>query len=679
MDAPLLLPLIGTVVRQLLALAVLAAAAASVGWLAIHRLPLRRRREALAVATIAGLGLLGTALFFVGLAGGLRRWVMVLLAAAALAALPALVRGMRRWPRAASAGVPPPEAAAAFDPRPRTAAAALALGLLPTFWWGLFPPTGFDVTTYHLPYVQAFVATHRLALVPEVIFPIFPQLGEVLFAALVLVTGADVTTHVVQLLALVAGAVLLDAAGRRFFSPAAGLWAAALWLAHPLAHYQAASAYVDLLMALFAVLAVVAWEAWREGRLAGERHAGGWLVLSGAAAGLAMAVKYLGMVWLAALGVVGLGGAPRRRRLVSAAVVGLVALAVALPWYARIHHETGNPIHPFLASLFETSERPSRFDAILGLDRESTTGEGVAAVARGAGRALAQPGRLVQFAWRATFDRGWFDRQAPLAPWYFVLAPLAAVFCLRDRRLLRWLLLVVVYALLWTTHDPRYQLPSMGVLALAGAGGLHHLGERVPALGRLLGRPAAAWALAAVLALPGPAYAVYKVFRHGPVPAVTPAARQVFLDREVPGHEAVRRLDGLHGGGSTLFALGGQNLTYYSEGRLLGHSLGPWREGRVLPLLGRPAALHRELRSMGVDYLLVVRERRPAPLRGPAFERLFRPVPTGDARVELWALAGATATSRAHRVRDAVRANPSGKSLPSSSMQVTSETGASSE
>lgn len=627
-----LLPLAWALLRQLLVLTLLAVAAAGAGHLLTRRLPTASRREAWAVAMATGLGVLGSALFLLGLAGGLRRWVVVTLLAAAFAAgVPALRAILRPADgrRAALSATAP-----GLRPAPRAAAFALAIALLPTFVWSLFPPTGFDATTYHLPYARAFVEAQRLVVVPELLFPVFPQLAESLFTAMLLVTGADVTTHLVQFLALAVVALLLDAGGRRFFSPAAGPWAAALWLAHPLAHYQAASAYVDLLLALFCLLAVHAWEAWREG---GPKRGWGWLVLSGAAGGFAAATKYLGLIWLGALGLLGLAGAPRRRRLAAAAIVGLVALAVAGPWYARIAHHTGNPVHPLLGSLFDDAAEASRLDAIVGIAGDSSAG-GAAALVTGVGRALARPGELGRFAWRASFDRRWFSRQSALAPWYFVLVPLAAVFCLRDRRLLRWLLLVAVYALLWTTHDPRFQLPSMALLALAGAGALHHLGRRFPTLGERMDRPAAVWALAAALALPGPAYAVYKIARHGPLP-VTAQARQAHLDREIAGHAAIRRLNALHGDDYTVFALNGQDLTYFARGRLLGHVLGPYREDRVLPLVGDPAALHRELRAMDVDHLLVVHERQGVPLvRDRDFRRLFHPVVDGE-RFELFAVA----------------------------------------
>ncbi|HEX2253926.1 MAG TPA: glycosyltransferase family 39 protein [Thermoanaerobaculia bacterium] len=644
MGEPIALVLL--VARQLVALVVLAGAAAGVGHACTRRLRTTSGTEALAVALASGLGVLGSVLFVAGLAGALHRGGVLALAVAgwALGAWTVRPWTVRAWRsragrRSAPAGPAPPA-----DRRLLAAArvAVVAAALLPTFVWSLFPPTGFDATTYHLPFARAFAEAHRLVVVPELLFPVFPQLAETLFAGMLLATGTDLATHLVQLLAMAATALLLHAGGRRFFSPGAGLWAPALWLAHPLVHYQAASAYVDLVLALFCLLAVHAWEAWWEsptgdgaGLAAGTGR--GWLALAGAATGFAAASKYLGLLWLGLLAAFTVAAGPRRRRLSGGAGLLLMALVVAGPWYARIHHHTGNPVHPVLEPLF-TGGAPSRLDAALGLDEDSSPFALPAAVAREVGEAIARPGELVAFAWRASFDRRAFDRQSPLAPWNLALVPLAMVFALRDRRLLRWLLLVAAYALLWTTRDPRFQLPSVALLALAGAGAIHHLGASLPAVGRRLARPAVAWALAVALALPGPLYAVYKVVRHGPLPPASAGAREAFLDRELAGHSAVRRLDELHGDGYTVFTVHGEYLTYFADGRLLGHVLGPYRVSRIAPLLADAEALHRELRAMDVDHLLVVHSRSRVPLlRGPDFDRRFRRL-AGDGRAELFAL-----------------------------------------
>lgn len=59
----------------------------------------------------------------------------------------------------------------------------------------------------------------------------------------------------------------------------------------------------------------------------------------------------------------------------------------------------------------------------------------------------------------------------------------------------------------------------------------------------------------------------------------------------------------------------------------------------MLPLVDDPTALHRELRAMEVDHLLVVHERQRVPLvRDATFRGLFRTVAGGE-RFELFAVA----------------------------------------
>jgi hypothetical protein len=217
---------------------------------------------------------------------------------------------------------------------------------------------------------------------------------------------------------------------------------------------------------------------------------------------------------------------------------------------------------------------------------------------------LARDGEPFVFAWKASFDRDAFQRQSPLAPWHLVLTLLAALFAWRDRRLLRWLLLVLGYAGLWTLADPRFQLPNVALLALVGAAAVEHLARRVPVLARALSRP---WVLAALLAglvAPGPLYASYKLWRLGPPPA-NPAAREAFLLRQQPGYAALRELERRFGSDYTLFTLQAHELAYHARGRLIGQWAGPYRFARIAALAGDAEAMRRELVAMGADALLV--------------------------------------------------------------------------
>ncbi len=563
--------------------------------------------------------------------GGLRRPVVLGLAAIAA------VLGARRV-GAAFAGPGRPDTAA--DGR-RAPLLALACALTPALVWGLYPPVAYDAAVYHLPYARAFAEAHRLVELPDLIFPVFPQLVETLFAGMMSATGADTPTHLVQWSAVAAAALLLYGAGRRLFSARAGLWAAALWLAHPLVHYQAASAYVDATLALFVLLALCAWERWR------ERPEPAWLATAGAALGFAAATKYLGLLWIALFVALTLVAAPRGRRWRGACALAAVAALVAGPWYLRNYQATGNPVHPFLAPLFEGG-KASAIDRHLGLEDGDSAGDLAGAALRRVAAVARRPAELARFAWRASFEPGAFDRQSPLAPWPLLLTPIAALFALGDRRLLRWLALTLAFAVLWTTTQPRFQLGGATLLALAGAGGLELLARRFAPIRHRLARPWAGAALALLLIAPGPIYAVYKLASLPGPPPAAPWARQDFLDRQVAGHAALRRLEQVRGERYVLYVAGAPDLTYHARGRVLGQARSPYRFSRIRPLLRDPTALHRALRAMGADHFLVVGALRRRLPRDAAFARLFTPL-YEDERCELFALApGAeSAASRA--------------------------------
>lgn len=600
----------------ILHLATLAVLVLSALALASALFPVRpgEREGPLALALSLGFGVAGSLLLLVASVGGLRRGVVLPLAGCASLAGIALA-WRRRWRLSGESG---------------RAALFCFAALVPAWIWGLYPPTAFDETVYHLPFARAFVEAHRLVVLPDLIYPIFPQLGETLFAAVIAASGTDTAAHLVQWTAAFAVALLLFETASRLYSRRAGLLAAALWLSHPLVHYQAASAYVDVVLAGFALAAVCCWERWR------EEGSWRWLALSGAAAGFGMATKYLGLLWAALLVATTLLAAARGRRLRGALLLALVAALVAAPWYARIYAATGNPVHPLLGPLFG-GERAAEVAPQLALDGEDSAAGMAGALLRRVGEVVRRPGDLALFVWRASFVPGAFDRQSPLAPWPILLLPLAAIFASRDRRLLRWLLLVGAYAVFWTTLQPRFQLPGAALLSLAGAGGVEHLARRVAPVGRSWERRGAAMLLALFVVAPGPLYAVYKLAKLGEPPPTGIAEREDFLDRRMPCHAAVRFLNERLGSAYTLFAVGAPELTYHAEGRMLGHVLGPTRVGRVVPLLGDAARLHGELRSMGADHLLVRGELRSRLPRGDELDRLFLPR-FADSRCELFEL-----------------------------------------
>ena len=397
---------------------------------------------------------------------------------------------------------------------------------------------------------------------------------------------------------LVVLAVLLLAVaawGRRLLSPRGGWWAAALVLGHPLVAWLGTTAYVDLGLTLFTTLAAACLWSW-----AAERRRS-WLVLAGVFLGFALGTKYIGLFAAGLLGLASLALAVRRRDALAPCLLAGTAAAVAAPWYARNAWTTGNPLFPFHPELFGESPWWSAADvqsALLSL-REGY----------GIGRS---PGALLRLPWALVATPERFTEVAGPGLVLLALVPVAAAVAVRDRRLRAFLALALGYALLWFSSSQvlRFLMPAVPPLALAAAGALDRLAVWLERRGE--GRGLAAgrwrWAAAAGLALllvwPSWRAAAGRVRARGALP-VTAAARDAYLTRLLPTYPAYRLLNARHGRRYTVYALHEGNMAYFADGTFQGDWFGPARYSDLVPHAGDPAALHRELRALGADYLLV--------------------------------------------------------------------------
>ena len=638
------------VASNLLFLAGLATAAWATGIPLTHRLPTISNLERHALATTLGLALIGHLAFFLGFLG----WLSPLPLLLSTAILFALFFWVGKRPRSQEPGGSPPPGsssqapaipsagepdparseaqAGASDPavhkapagsRRRRAAGllaliAIAIAASPFLLLALYPPTAFDATTYHLPTARAFAETASLPFLPTLRAPIFPPLAELLSAIALLFAG-DVATHLVQLLAAALTAALLAAWGRGAGSLAAGVLAAALFLGNPIVAHLAATAYVEMLLTLFVAAALFAADRWRA-----TAHPG-WLAAAGFLAGSAAAVKYLGLFFVAWIGVETLLRAGRGRRLRAAALYGALALATLLPAYARITLRTGNPVFPYAAGLFGDSAWSGAGD----VDDPSRP--------RGTGGALAgRYARLPLLPWDLVFERQRANRQPPLSPLYLLALPALAWGLVRRPRVRRLLLPAAAYAAIFPLlpADARYLVPALPLVSLAAAESLLPLLERAAPRRRA----AVAALLAALCLLPGWLYAGWRIARQGP-PPLTAAARERYLAQAIPAYSALRFLDRRRGDDYTVYALHAENATYFPRGRFLGEWRGPAAFGKVVPLAGDPAALHARLRALGADHLLLVRAKDYGLADDPTFRRLFLEV-YADRHARLFRLAG---------------------------------------
>jgi 4-amino-4-deoxy-L-arabinose transferase-like glycosyltransferase len=251
-------------------------------------------------------------------------------------------------------------------------AATLLLALV----LALLPPVEWDALTYHLAGPERYLHNHRLTPEFDIYYLFFPAFSEMLFTAGMALKG-DVVAHLLHygFLLLTLGAVGAFAA--RYWQPRHGLVAAAFFLSIPAALQIAAWAYVDLTLTFYTFAGFYALYNWLESQVAAANtnqpasRPWGWLILAGLFSGAAAAIKYTGAAALLALGAVLLWAFVRRRLrarqfLVVAAILGVLTLLLAAPWYLRNWLVTGNPIYPLIWGGRGWNEVSTRWLLVLG-------------------------------------------------------------------------------------------------------------------------------------------------------------------------------------------------------------------------------------------------------------------------------------------------------------------------
>lgn len=301
-----------------------------------------------AVSAALGLGMLGMAVFALGLAGVTGRAPLAGLVAAGLAlGWPAASR-LAGDARRAAAG---PWTAARAG---RVAALAPPLGLGALL--ALAPPTAYDALVYHLGFPSAYLAEGRIMPLPWSVHGGFPQAGEMLYLLGWQLAGSGAAGLLHWSAYGLTGLGLYGVVAPRW-GATAGRWAAALWLWTPAAGLLAGTGSVDLFVALFVLTAGAL--------LLEERPA-----LAGMAAGLALGTKYTAALPLAVM-----GGALAATRPRLALRFAAAAFLTASPWLVRNVLWYGNPVHPLLPHLFPAATASLRQAAIRYTEHVSGHGE----------------------------------------------------------------------------------------------------------------------------------------------------------------------------------------------------------------------------------------------------------------------------------------------------------------
>jgi Dolichyl-phosphate-mannose-protein mannosyltransferase len=468
----------------------------------------------------------------------------------------------------------------------------------------LYPSTADDANNYHLPLARDLIQHQGLVYDPFVRYSFFPQANESLFALMLMLSpnaiGCAALEYAVLGLIVLLMPLWFASAGRH---AAGGLFAGLLLLASPLIIWTGTIPFVDTWTMVFvtaAMLVALDAVARRSPLLPG-------LALAGLLAGEAAATKYTGGLFAAcALGAVLLlsGRSQLRATWLLATLAG--AAVVALPWYAWPLHTTGDPVYPFAVGLFGShhalwTAQELHLQSVAARNADA----GVTAVIRRDAHYLLHGGYLPGYG-------------GPPYSWALGIGFLALALpsTWRDRALISVIAAggLCVLASLFVSADPRYLLPSFGVLAVgAGLGAARIL----TLLARQLKAARRAWAItttagaAAGLACLSPSLVYAHNVRHANGwPPTSPTEIEAYLDRSVPCYTAIVYLN--RHAGSTYRAWSPpacERSRFYARGRLIGDV---FSAGSVFRIFGSTqttvpseATLWQRLEPLHVQWLVL--------------------------------------------------------------------------
>jgi hypothetical protein len=322
-----------------------------------------------ATVALAGLGLLGTLLFVVGM---LHFSLSLVLAVLLPAALLGLVFSLKEVRGLASH--------LQFQNIPAVPVAVIALILMVTFVGGLAEPVGdikMDAIAYHFLGPLVWVRDAKIHPLPDECLTAFPGNVETLFAALMAIGG----TRAPELFAFFSiGTLLLVSYGfaiRLGLDSKAAWWAVALIATMPVVYRGAYGGFVDAIFSSFVLLSL---------RVALDAQESTEYVLAGIFAGLAMGTKYTGLPAFVLILMAALTMAWARQFAVSAKplkqllLLAATAFLLASPWYLRNWKALGSPIYPpppLLLHFFQIKYMsPQAINALAAIVRKDGVGMG---------------------------------------------------------------------------------------------------------------------------------------------------------------------------------------------------------------------------------------------------------------------------------------------------------------
>jgi 4-amino-4-deoxy-L-arabinose transferase-like glycosyltransferase len=295
----------------------------------------------LGISGLIGLGVLGWITLPIGLVPGGLQWGVYVIAFLAIVGAGAFGREFKNL--VPSVTVP----AGPWLLIPLAVTIAVLFSLV-----GVLAPSDtldWDSLAYHLAVPKLWLQSGQIEFISFIHHSNFPFVIDNLFIW-GQVWGGQPGAKAFTLGFLLLGLAAIFGLTRQEYGDGPAWWATLVFASIPSVIWLSGTAYIDVSNGLYAGLAVVF------AALAIQRpEERGWLWLCGLFLGFAAGSKYTGLQTIAAVCLVYAGLTGRSSpslAMKNSALVAMLALAVACPWYIRNVANTGNPVYPFFYSVF---------------------------------------------------------------------------------------------------------------------------------------------------------------------------------------------------------------------------------------------------------------------------------------------------------------------------------------
>jgi len=404
--------------------------------------------------------------------------------------------------------------------------------IYPLLTGALSPPVWWDEAAYHLAVPKIYINHRSIVYIPFIPYSNWPMEGEMLFT-LGLLLRSEILSHLIEWSSVMLTCWGLYLLGKKIFSSSVGLLAGVLFLLTPMVNTLAGTALIEPTLTLFTFLAVFCFVEWTETL---QRRL---LVLSALFGGLAASTKLNGALVPLILGLLtavvtmmrSYSSYRWKQSIQNFVSYGLISFTVVMPWYLKSWVHTGNPFWPFLLEVFG------------GKNWDALGNEYLLGFIRKPNLPLTPVNWLLGL-WRLSTRPLLFGPlQFSVGMHYWIGLPLALPALLWGRSSLRnhlrtLLMITLIFYTAWflQTHQSRFLMPTIPLLALLSAVGIEWLINLCKEQLGLLIRSGLALFLACAswLATPESRAQVndHWAFLSGQL------TREEFLLREVPGYAA---------------------------------------------------------------------------------------------------------------------------------------------